>query len=348
LNSHSAGKGAFIVKYVIWAVAAALAVGAAAGAVAEQLPAAEVRQNLFASCFVSDSEGWTVGDLGRIFHTVDGAKTWQVQDAGTKRPFVSITCPDKTHLWASGQAGQIARSTDGGATWQMQNSGVKQQLLDIAFVDLKRGFAVGDFGTMLRTEDGGATWTKIPLPEDTKLPPDVADVVAPGDVVLYSASFGTPDQVWIAGEFGVILASADGGQTWHSQESPVENSLFGVYFADAQRGWAVGIESTLLVTTDGGISWRKQEVETPKGFSLALYDVEVRGEYGWAVGNSGYLLNSKDAGKTWHLVDVPVEMGSSWFRGVSLLPNGRGFVVGAKGLVLAADGSNFTPLKKQF
>jgi len=335
------------VKAPIW-VAVAVLLGNSAVVRAETLSAADVRQNLFASCFVSDDEGWAVGDLGRIFHTTDGAKTWQLQSAGTKRPFVSIACPDKTHLWVSGQAGQIAHSTDGGASWQMQKSGTDRQLLDIKFANLTRGLAVGDFGTLLRTEDGGNTWTKIPLPEDTKLPPDVAEVVQPGDVVLYSASFGTADAVWIAGEFGVILGSTDGGQTWHGQTSPVDTSLFSIHFVDAQRGWAVGIEATLLATTDGGMNWKKQEVETPKGFSLALYDVSVRGDYGWAVGNSGYMLNSKDGGTTWHLVDVPVQMGSSWFRGVSLLPGGRGFVVGAKGLVLAANGTAFTPLKQQF
>ena len=335
-------------KYALWATAVVLIGGTAVGARAAKLPAADVRQNLFASCFVSNSEGWMVGDLGKIFHTTDGAQTWEVLDAGTKRPFVGITCPDNKHLWISGQAGEIAQSTDGGMTWQMQKSGTDHQLLDIHFVDLQHGLTVGDFGTVLRTEDGGATWTKVPLPQDMKLPPDVADVVEPGDVVLYTVSFGTADHVWVAGEFGVILTSADGGQTWHGQDSPVDSSLFGISFADEQRGWAVGIESTLLATTDGGITWRKQEVETPKGFALALYDIEVRGQYGWAVGNSGYLLNSKDAGVTWHLVNVPVQMGSSWFRGLSLLPDGHGFVVGAKGLVLAANGSDFTPLKKQF
>ena len=104
----------------------------------------------------------------------------------------------------------------------------------------------------------------------------------------------------------------------------------------------------MLATVDGGISWKKQEVQTPKGFALALYDVQVRGNYGWAVGDNGFLLNSKDAGATWQPVQVPVQMGSAWFRGVSLLADGRGFVVGAKGLVLAADRDKFTAMKERF
>jgi photosystem II stability/assembly factor-like uncharacterized protein len=338
-----------MLRRVLFAIVVAAVIGRVRhGAVAEPLRAADLRQNLFSSCFVSDQEGWVIADLGRTFHTVDGAKTWERQDSGTKRAAVSIACPDRAQLWAAGQVGQIWHSGDGGTTWQKQNSGTKRQLLSVAFTNTKRGLAVGDFGTLLRTDDGGTTWTNVALPTNIKLPPDVAEVVDPGDVVLSGISFADPEHVWVVGEFGVILASTDGGLTWHSQDSPVQSTLFSVFFADQQRGWAVGLESTLLRTSDGGSTWQKQEIQTPWGFTLSLFDVAVRGAYGWAVGNSGFLLNSKDAGVTWELVKVPVQMGSSWLRALSLLPDGRGFIVGAGGLVLLADRDKFTPLKERF
>ncbi len=333
---------------VVCVVALALVATSGSRAVAADLvTAAAIRQNLFSTCFVNDKEGWAVGDLGRVFHTTDGAKTWERQSFGGTHSFVALSCPDSQHLWAVGQAGDIMYSSDGGKAWQPQKSGTNRQLLDVAFANTQRGIATGDFGTLVRTDDGGNTWTKVALPEDTKLPADVAEVVAPGDIVLYSATFVDADHVWVVGEFGTILVSSDGGASWRPQQSPVETTLFGVSFADEQRGWAVGLESTLLVTVDGGINWRKTDIETPKGFSLALYNVQVRGNYGWAVGNSGLLLNSKDAGATWQLVDVPVQMRSSWLRGLSLLADGRGFVVGARGLVLAADRDRFTPLRER-
>ena len=325
-----------------------LVASGSAAAAAERVTAAMIRQNLFATCFVNDKEGWAVGDLGRIFHTTDGAKNWERQTIADARSFVSIACPDSQHLWAIGQAGGIVHSSDGGKTWQAQKSGTNRQLLDVAFATTQRGIAIGDFGLLLRTDDGGTTWTKIALPEDIKLPADVAEVVSPGDIVLYGTSFADPDHFWVVGEFGTILASADGGVTWRPQQSPVETTLFGVSFTDQQRGWAVGLESTLLVTTDGGATWGQTKIETPRGFSLALYDIQVRGNYGWAVGNSGLLLNSKDSGATWQVVNVPVQMRGSWLRGVSLLADGRGFVVGARGLVLAADRDSFTPLRERF
>jgi photosystem II stability/assembly factor-like uncharacterized protein len=314
----------------------------------EEVTSEDIRQNLYDACFINDEEGWAVGDLARIFHTTDGARNWSVESAGTKKPFVAVSCPDRGNLWIAGQMGQIAHSTDGGSTWTAQDSGTTRQLLDIDFPNPQHGIAVGDFGTLRRTEDGGKTWTEAKLPTDTRLPPDVAEIVQPGDVVIYAVSYPDPEHAWIVGEFGVILASTDGGQTYQPQTSPVETSLFGVFFADAQRGWAVGLEETLLATTDGGITWTKQQVEAPRGFTLALYDVEVRGNNGWAIGNSGILLHSEDAGTTWKLMDVPVMLRSGWFRGISLLPDGHGYVVGARGLVVVVDGDKLKSLKENY
>jgi photosystem II stability/assembly factor-like uncharacterized protein len=251
-------------------------------------------------------------------------------------------------LWAAGQGGQLAHSVDGGKTWQPQTSGVNRQLLDIAFASPQRGVTVGDYGVLLRTEDGGKTWAKASLPAEIKLPEEVQDVVAPGDFIVYAVTFSDPDHAWIACEFGLVFASSDGGATWQQQTSTVASTLFGILFADAQHGWAVGIDSVLLATSDGGATWTNQHVETPKGFTLPLYNVEVKGNYGWAIGNSGFLLQTQDAGKTWHLANIPVKLAGTWFRGVSMLPDGRGFMVGARGMVLAAERDQFTPLKKSY
>lgn len=327
------------------AVAATFA--APAGAAETMVTSESVRQNLYSTCFVNEQVGWAVGDLGRIFYTKDGAQNWRIETAGTKRPFVSIACADENTAWAAGQAGQIAATKDGGATWQMLESGVEKQLLSIAFVDRNVGLAVGDYGTILRTEDGGATWTKIPVAADLQLPEDYIGVVEPGDVVLYSVAWGGPNLVAITGEFGVVMVSNDGGRTFRSGNSGLETTLFGVFFADDMRGWAVGMESAMLRTVDGGMTWEKQSVKTPPGFSLALYDLDIRGNNGWAVGNSGFLLRTQDAGASWTLIEVPPQLGSYWFREVSLLGNGKGFVVGSTGMVLEVDGDTVKPNKKQ-
>lgn len=318
-----------------------------AAATAETIKSADIRQGLFSACFANDKEGWVVGELGRIFHTTDGAQTWDVQNAGTKQSFVATACVDSNHAWIAGQAGQMARTTDGGKTWNKLNSGTDRQILSMHFTDAQNGIAVGDFGTILRTENGGTTWEKVAVPEDTQLPEDMIGIVEPGDIVFYAVSFATPQTLAIVGEFGVILMSTDGGRTFQSKTSPTESTLFGVFVGEGGRGWAVGLEAIMLATTDGGETWTEVKVPTPPGFSLALYDIEVRGTLGWAIGNSGFLLNSTDGGGTWNLVEVSSQMASYWFREVSLLPGGKGYIVGSTGLVLTLDGKQYTPNKSQ-
>lgn len=331
----------------ILAAAVAWTLGASA-APAEVIRVDDLRQSLFSVCFVDLNEGWTVGDLGRIFHTTDGGKTWEIQKAGTANPFASIACPDKSHVWIVGQNGSIAFSADQGKTWKPQTSGVTKQLLDVSFFDAQRGVAVGDSGTIIRTEDGGNTWVKVEMPDGAKLPEEMEGVVDPRDIVIYGVSTAGSNQVWAAGEFGAILTSSDGGLSFQHQNSPVLSTLFGLHFADEQHGWATGIESVLLGTSDGGVTWNKIAVDTPKGFNLPLFDVEVKGQVGWAVGNSGFLLHTTDAGVTWKLADIPVRLASSWFRGVSMVADGKGYIVGFRGLVLATEGDKFRPLKKNY
>lgn len=342
-NRHGAALGLVTVVVTCTMLWSAAARQVAADTVASE----DVRQGLFSACFVDDDRGWAVGDLGRIFHTIDGSATWEIQSAGTKQAFVATACVDANRAWIAGQAGQMARTTDGGKTWTMMDSGTERQLLSIQFSDARNGIAVGDFGTILRTEDGGDSWIKVPVPADTKLPEEMIGIVEPGDIVLYAVAYAGPQHVAIVGEFGVILTSEDGGQTFQPRESGVESTLFGVFLGEDGKGWAVGLEAVMLATTDGGVTWLPQKVPTPPGFSLALYDIAVRGGIGWAIGNSGFLLNSADGGATWSIVDVPPQMGSYWLRGISLLAGGKGYLVGSTGLVLKVDGTNYTSNKSQ-
>jgi len=311
----------------------------------QQIPRSEIRQNLFSVCFFSEKDGWIVGELGRVFHTTDGGTTYTRADTGTRTPFLAVACVPDGSVVITGPKGVALKSRDQGATWEQLQTGVQRHLLSVAFPTADVGVAVGDFGTMIRTEDGGKTWSKVSLPSDFKLPEDVADIVDPGDVLLYDVSFPTPEQGWAVGEFGVIFATTDGGKTWTSQKSPVETTLFGVQFADAQNGWATGIEQVMLHTTDGGQTWKKTPIEAQKGFVLGIYDVAVQGNVGWAIGDSGLLLRSVDGGNSWTRVELPIRLAGNWFRGIALSRGTSGIIVGSEGEILLTNGDQFRELK---
>jgi photosystem II stability/assembly factor-like uncharacterized protein len=297
----------------------------------------EVRQGLFGTCFASDRDGWMVGELGRIFHTTDGGDTWERQDAGTKRPFLTVACVDARTAWIAGKEGMVYGTSDAGATWTEAKTGSSRHVFGLAFASRERGHGAGDFGTMIHTEDGGRTWTTQQVPPEVQLPESALDTgVDPGDVNLYAMSYGDQDHLWVVGEFGTIMASDDGGRTFRQQHAPVETTLSGVHFLDAQHGWAVGIDAVILHTDDGGATWTAQP---PPIVARGFYDVIVRGQHGWIVGNSGTVLKSVDGGATWTVEPLPIQLAANWIRSVTLTPSGRGLAVGADGLVFRLEGA---------
>ena len=97
---------------------------------------------------------------------------------------------------------------------------------------------------------------------------------------------------WVVGDDGVILATSDGGATWHAQQSGVSARLEHVSFADAGHGWVTGTTfdedynatgSVLLATVDGGATWRLQD----PGAKALLTDVScVDTEHCWLAGTT--------------------------------------------------------------
>lgn len=324
-----------------WCVLSAPAIAAP-----ESTQRSEIRQNLFSACFSTAQDGWVVGELGRVYHTTDGGNTFTRSATDTKSAYLSVACLPDRSVVIVGQKGLALKSRDQGATWEPLQTGTKRDLLSVSFPTPDVGVAVGDFGTMIRTEDGGKTWTVIPLPSDYTLPEDVAEIVDPGDVLLYDVQFVTPELGWTVGEFGVIIATADGGKTWSAKKSPVESTLFGVHFTDAQNGWATGIGEVLLHTNDGGTTWRRLKVPGREGFVLGIYDVAVQDKVGWAIGESGLLLRTIDGGQTWTRVELPIRMAGMWFRGIAMAPGTSGIIVGSEGEILLTSGDQFRELKK--
>ncbi len=126
-------------------------------------------------------------------------------------------------------------------------------ILDIAETS-DRAVAVGERGHILVSESR-RDWRQIAnVPTRSTL----TGVAAVGN------------KVWAVGHDGVIVHSADGGQTWIRQRvAPFDKSsteltngapLLDVFFVDELQGYAIGAYSLMLVTSDGGQTWVQQNV----------------------------------------------------------------------------------------
>jgi photosystem II stability/assembly factor-like uncharacterized protein len=144
-------------------------------------------------------------------------------------------------------------SDPSGLPAEIEPRAVQSLLLDA--VQTASGFVVvGERGHVLTSTDG-AKWDQQPVPTRSTL-----TAVATAD-----------GQLWAAGHDGVIVHSADGGQTWKTQRSdpflPVPGQdpadrdqrqgapILDLLFADATHGIAVGAYSLMLETSDGGATW---------------------------------------------------------------------------------------------
>src|SRR5262249_40202837 len=100
---------------------------------------------LYSAKFIDSDHGWVVGELGRIWATENGGKTWnERQESLTpqwKRPlgpnddprfadfllptFFSVSFRDGKRGAASGLEGWIVQTEDGGKTWQFAHQAEK-------------------------------------------------------------------------------------------------------------------------------------------------------------------------------------------------------------------------------
>ena len=185
----------------------------------------------------------------------------------------SVTVPSRAsrklarYAWAVGMHGTVVVTTDGGAHWRRQNAGTTDDLACVAFADPTHGWAVGvrhghskhPGCVLLTTSDGGHRWTELRrLSTET-----VSDIACVG-----------PDRVWAVGQAadgsGLILASSDGGATWHKQPVNLPGQTVGlVDFVDASHGWACTAGTApntesgrILQTSDGGAHWQVGEQPT--------------------------------------------------------------------------------------
>lgn len=138
-----------------------------------------------------------------------------------------------------------AHSEDQGTQWsglEADAGGYTAQASTVHVTDAGTIIAVGYYDYIGR---GGAGAVSL----DARNHPSGADWL--NDVA--SAPGGS---IWVVGDHGTVLHSADDGISWEAQSSPVLEDLYAVSFAsDGLHGAVAGRRGTVLVTTDGGQTW---------------------------------------------------------------------------------------------
>jgi photosystem II stability/assembly factor-like uncharacterized protein len=224
-----------------------------------------------------------VGPRGLIVLSTDGGSHWTEVGSPVQADLVAVKFTGANTLWAVGHDAVALRSNDGGASWQRMldgrsllkllraqypsHSGVQEldklrveidrwaaqsatpdvlptALFDVSFSDAKHGLLVGAFGLILYTEDGGNSWTSWIERADNER-----------RLHLYAVG-GQGDQVYIAGEQGLLIKLDQAGKRFVRIKTPYEGSFFGVE-ARPGRLMVYGLRGNVYVSADQGEQWSK-------------------------------------------------------------------------------------------
>ncbi|MBC8172862.1 MAG: T9SS type A sorting domain-containing protein [Chitinophagales bacterium] len=252
--------------------------------------------------FVNDSVGWTVNGDGEIYKTVNAGKYWDLQ-LSTGDYFRAVEFFDENVGFAGSLFNKLYKTMDGGENWYDISDS-----LEIPFSGIC-GLSVADDSTIyacgiwyspayiFKSTDRGHTWEFINM-----------------NAYAYSLvdmKFTDKDHGFATGqsddldEGGVILYTADGGETWevktitdHPNDYVWKIQLLedSITMFGAVANVSGGFSTRFLKSPDAGDTWEIKLVDDD------YYYVEMCGfmnaDTGWT--GSYECLETFDGGETWH------------------------------------------------
>lgn len=145
---------------------------------------------------------------------------------------------------AAGGYWSSARSEDAGGTFSqlsmLYGGGIPAQASAVWVTEAGTRIGVGYFDYVGRAAAAATAYDEIAHPPGAEWLNDVT-------------SIGT--HVFVVGDHGMILHSADDGATFEEQASPTVEDLYAISFFDPDHGVAAGRRGTVVVTSDGGATW---------------------------------------------------------------------------------------------
>ena len=245
--------------------------------------------------FVSNEEGWIVGDDSIILHTVDGGKSWEQQESDVSYSLMKVQFIDSDCGWITGTEG-VLHTEDGGQTWTEQLSDSELWVdCDMCFIDRSTGWVCGPPGGIVyTTSDGGNLWNIKETGRSSK----ITSICFIDKNIGYACSCENYSEPY-------ILKTIDGGINWTKVYLHLDFWLnFTVHFVDEQTGFVgnhdmhFDNEASIYRTNDGGVTWIKQE-EIPKSSTIfKIYFIDKVN--GWAIGGKyGTLMFTQDGGGNW-------------------------------------------------
>jgi photosystem II stability/assembly factor-like uncharacterized protein len=286
-----------------------------------QLRHRNIADNLYGVDFFDELHGIATGYYGTVLRTQDGGENWTWHSTGETELLRRVHMISTNEALSIGHRGTIYRTDDGGGSWQAVHREADTMLRAVALSnDGQKGWAVGNRTTILRTEDGGQTWRRQKLTGYTG-----RDLPTWNGLAILDS-----DTVALAGEFGTLAFSSDGGESWTVKESPTGVTLNDIVVT--QGGFlAVGLDGTAVAITTRPNDYELKALSTGSTEHLFALSIDANGE-GVAVGRRSMLGVIGE-----HFSAIPIsdslEISYNWFADVDVTETGTLWSVGRRGLV---------------
>ncbi len=247
--------------------------------------------------FVVGGGDWgSTTSSGAVLKTTDGGLSWTRTDLSQAAWFAGLDCKSANRCWISGKNGTVLHTYDGGGAWSLASntSGLKSYLVSTKWTGTGEHVLVGTSAGNLLRSTNGTSFGKV----ETGYGTDQNDLACPAPNVCYAAA-GSPsvatrdaflssaddgatwvrhsvgsngasfygvscvdaNTCWVAGTLGELRKTADGGQTWTTQNINISSRVVfnRIRMLDATHGYAVGCsnyDDAAGVCRGGGLVYR--------------------------------------------------------------------------------------------
>ena len=231
------------------------------------------------------AHGIAVGAFGQILESKDAGASWASVASPTQFGLFGVAV-NGDHKVIVGQRGTVLLGkADGG--WEAVKTDFDSRLMKVGMNASGLTIAVGEFGTVVRSKDFGRTWEKLKLDwasfrEDGYEPHLYSAIVSDNGRIVLGAEFAyvivstdggdnwhlatkgeksifsmfmLPDGSGFAvGQEGLVMKTADSGDTWTTIDAKSNANLFGVWCSQHGEVVVTG-QRALLRSSDGGATW---------------------------------------------------------------------------------------------
>ncbi|MFW6295777.1 MAG: photosynthesis system II assembly factor Ycf48 [Halothece sp.] len=237
----------------------------------------------FTSVSFKGQEGWITGKPSMLLHTTDGGASWSEIPLSEKLPGspYQIVALGPNSAEMATDVGAIYKTTDGGRNWKALVQEAVGVVRNMSRSEDGKYIAVSAKGNFYSTwEPGQTAWVPHQRTSSRRLQnmgfgkdgrlwllarggqiqfsdPEAEDYETWDDIEypelstswgLLDVAYRTPEEIWVAGGSGNLLASFDDGQTWEKDREveEVPTNLYRIIFVAPEKGFILGQRGYLL------------------------------------------------------------------------------------------------------